>query len=311
MLPLLVAAAAACCPFVVSTLPQMLPILHTIDNLPCSFSLTPNLASVAVVWCVPILVQLPLFFNLCVLRAVHKLLTFDLNCPSPRHCAAPPTLHQCPCGSCCLASSLSLSLSAVCPLFVYRFNRPWIITRWLPWPQQVPLSFAHSTRSTPIATPPSPSAAGSVVTLLVFIIVNFLDETLICCPSKQRQNGTAKTLPNSGCPSAPFSLSLLPLLFLHLSTPGQVVNQFEFRMLVLLKSSHLFYSLQMRILQPSLRVLKVYTLVYIRLYVYACVFRIFRYACDIFSLILFSSRQRHLKCFLWILWRFMSGVSCA
>lgn len=137
------------------------------------------------------------------------------------------------------------------------------------------MSFAHSTRSTPIATPPSPIVS-SVVTLLVFIIVNFLDETLICCPSKQRQNGTAKTLPNSGCLSdSPLSLSLLPLLFLHLSTPGQVVNQFEFRMLVLLKSSHLFYSLQMRILQPSLRVLKVYTLVYIRLYVYACVYFVF------------------------------------
>lgn len=31
----------------------------------------------------------------------------------------------------------------------------------------------------------------------------------------------------------------------------------------------------MRILQPSLRVLKVYTLVYIRLYVYACVYFVF------------------------------------
>lgn len=213
-----------------------------------------------------------------------------------------------------LLLSLLLSLSVVCPLFVYRFNRPWIITRWLPWPQQVPLSFAHSTRSTPIATPPSPLASWLCCDFACIYYCQFFRRDIDLLPiqtkTKRNSKNTAKLMLLFWSPS--LCLLLRPLLFLHLSTPGQVVNQFEFRMLVLLKSSHLFYSLQMRILQPSLRVLKVYPGLYLSLCVcvYACLFRIFRYACDIFSLILFSSRQ-HLKCFLWIWWRFMSGVSCA
>lgn len=152
------------------------------------------MASVAVVWSVPVLVQLPLFFNLYVLWAVHKLLTFDLNCPCPQHRphSSPPVSfwQLLSCFPCCY-----LCFSLPCLSFVYRFNRPWIITRWLPWPQQVPFSFAHS-------NPPCPSSCVlALLWLLVFIIVNFLDETLICCPSTQRQNGTAKTLPNSCSPS--------------------------------------------------------------------------------------------------------------
>lgn len=157
----------------------------------------------------------------------------------------------------------------------------------------------------------SPSRAHCVVTLLVFIIVNFLDETLICCPSKQRQNRTAKTLPNS-CSPSPFLSSLPPLSALVNSRPSRKSVRVSYVGFIKIFSFILFAS-DANSAAALYGYLKC-TLVYIWVYVYEmCVFRIFRYACDIFSLILFSSRRRrrHLKCFLWMLWRFMSSVSCA
>lgn len=138
------------------------------------------------------------------------------------------------------------------------------------------------------------------------------DIDLLPIQTKTKRN-RKKTLPNSCSPSPILSSPPLPpLSALVNSRPSRKSVRVSYVGFIKIFSFILFAS-DANSAAALYGYLKC-TLVYIWVYVYEmCVFRIFRYACDIFSLILFSSRRRrrHLKCFLWMLWRFMSGVSCA